>query len=82
MKSTTVFNSGNSQAVRVPKDFRFSGEKVLIEKIGAVTILIDEGSPWASLKLAQALISTDFFKEGRGLNEIQERKELEDLFKK
>ena len=31
---TTVFQSGNSQAVRLPKEFRFSTKQVTIERRG------------------------------------------------
>lgn len=31
---TTVFRSGNSQAVRIPKDLRLDGERVWIFKVG------------------------------------------------
>jgi antitoxin VapB len=83
MKESTIFMSGNSQAVRIPKEMRFkTGQKVLIEKIGNVTIIIDEGDPWASLKLAQALIAVDFMKNGRMQNKVVVRKGLEKVFKK
>ena len=32
--NTTVFMSGNSQAIRIPKDFRFDSETVWLKKIG------------------------------------------------
>lgn len=82
MKSTTLFKSGNSQAMRIPKELRFSGEKVYIEKIGPLAIIVEEGSPWASLKLAQMLIAKEFFKDGRDVNDIEERKEIESLLKR
>jgi antitoxin VapB len=36
---TTVFTSGNSQAVRLPKEFRFSSKQVSIEKRGDEIVL-------------------------------------------
>ena len=36
---TTVFTSGNSQAVRLPKDFRFTTKKVTIERRGDEIVL-------------------------------------------
>jgi antitoxin VapB len=36
---TTVFISGNSQAVRLPKEFRFSSKQVTIEKRGDEIVL-------------------------------------------
>jgi antitoxin VapB len=77
VKETTIFQSGNSQAMRIPKEMRFTSEKVFIEKIGAVTVIVDDTDPWASLKLAQLLISKDFMQEGRSINKIVEREGLE-----
>lgn len=37
--TTTVFTSGNSQAVRLPKEFRFSTKQVIIEKRGDEIVL-------------------------------------------
>ena len=39
MKTAKIFQHGGSQAVRLPKAFRFSGTEVLIEKQGANIIL-------------------------------------------
>lgn len=38
-RTTTVFKSGNSQAVRIPKDLAFSTDKVTIEVDGDALIL-------------------------------------------
>lgn len=37
--SATLFWNGRSQAVRLPKEMRFEGDKVLVEKIGDTVIL-------------------------------------------
>ena len=34
-----LFKNGNSQAVRLPKEFRFEGEEVYIKKVGKKVIL-------------------------------------------
>ncbi len=39
MASARVFKSGNSQAVRLPKEFRFSGEEVEIFRRGDEVVL-------------------------------------------
>ena len=48
MKKTTLFKSGNSQAMRIPKEFRFAGEDVFIEKIGPIAIVVDSTDKWAA----------------------------------
>jgi antitoxin VapB len=39
MRTAKVFQSGRSQAVRIPKDFRFRGREVSIRKEGEAVIL-------------------------------------------
>ncbi len=49
MQTAKIFLNGRSQAVRLPKDFRFAGNDVFIRKIGKIVILIPKDDPWASL---------------------------------
>jgi antitoxin VapB len=52
-KTTKVFNQGNSQAVRIPKEFRFTVSEVEIEKSGDAVILRPKRRDrWANLKRA------------------------------
>ena len=37
MKTARVFKNGQSQAVRLPKEFRFAGDEVYIKKLGNVS---------------------------------------------
>jgi antitoxin VapB len=41
-----VFKSGNSQAVRLPAEFRFDTEEVFISKEGARVILSPKPASW------------------------------------
>lgn len=40
MKTAKLFRHGNSQAVRLPKEFRFDGSEVLIKKLGGGVLLL------------------------------------------
>jgi antitoxin VapB len=40
MQTARIFNNGNSQAVRLPKEFRFDEDEVVIKKIGDMVILL------------------------------------------
>ena len=40
MDSAKLFYNGRSQAVRLPKEFRFEGEEVYIKKIGSAVVLM------------------------------------------
>jgi antitoxin VapB len=49
MQTAKIFKNGRSQAVRLPKEFRFSENDVFIKKIGKIVMLIPKDDPWASL---------------------------------
>ncbi|NKK62797.1 antitoxin [Rhizobium leguminosarum] len=80
-----VFQSGNSQAVRLPKEFRFDVDQVEVTREGDAVILrprADRGMRWASLHSALGRgLSDDFMAEGREQPEAQERPDLQNLFK-
>lgn len=42
MDTAKLFQNGKSQAIRLPKNYRFRGSKVYIKKMGNAVILIPE----------------------------------------
>jgi len=40
MQTARIFTNGNSQAVRLPKEFRFDEDEVVIRKIGDMVVLL------------------------------------------
>ena len=46
MTTAKLFANGQSQAVRLPKEYRFEGEEVFIKKIGKAVVLIPKGKEW------------------------------------
>jgi len=60
MQTAKVFMNGRSQAVRLPKEFRFSDKDVFIKKIGKIVILIPKDDPWASLENSLAQFTDDY----------------------
>ena len=79
-----VFRSGNSQAVRLPTEFRFDVEEVEVSREGDAVILRPRrsGSPrWASLRAAvERGFSADFMAEGREQPDAQNRPGLDEAF--
>ena len=79
-----VFQSGNSQAVRLPKEFRFDVDRVEITQEGDALILrphVGRSEPWSSLKAALARgMSEDFVEGGREQPKPQDRPELDTVF--
>jgi len=60
LKTAKIFMNGRSQAVRLPKEFRMSGDDVFIKKIGNVVILIPKDAPWSSLEKSLGQFTGDF----------------------
>jgi len=79
-----IFQSGNSQAVRLPKEFRLNAERVEIMREGNTLILrpyIEDKGAWSSLRAALARgMSDDFMENGREQPERQGRPDLETVF--
>ena len=46
MDTAKLFQNGKSQAVRLPKEYRFSGSEVSIKRIGEVVLLYPTGDKW------------------------------------
>lgn len=79
-----VFQSGNSQAVRLPKDFRFTVDEVEVTREGDAVILRpkpDASRRWASLRVAvERGFSPDFMTDGREQPAEQPRPDLDRVF--
>lgn len=63
MQEAKIFKNGQSQAVRLPKEFRFDGDSVFINRVGQAVFLISKDDPWRSLVDACGKVSDDFMKE-------------------
>jgi len=60
MNTAKLFKNGKSQAVRLPKQFKFKGSEVYIKRIGRNVILIPKDDPWESLMSSLDKFSDDF----------------------
>ena len=58
--TTKVFMSGRSQAVRIPKEFRFDGSEVFGPRVGRGVLLLPCDDPWQSLIDGVGMFSDDF----------------------
>jgi antitoxin VapB len=63
MNTVKVFKSGNSQAVRLPKEFQFEVTEVYIKTVGRGLLLMPKDDPWASLLGSLDKFSEDFLEE-------------------
>jgi antitoxin VapB len=60
MDTARLFQNGKSQAVRLPKDYRFRGDKVYIKKLGNAVVLLPYHDTWQSLIDSLDRFSEDF----------------------
>jgi antitoxin VapB len=85
MSIAKLFWTGRSQAVRLPKQFRFEGTEVHIRRQGNAVVLEpiakDHSQDWAWLDEVAGKLGSDFMSDGREQPEMQERPELHKLFK-
>ena len=63
MRTARLFMNGQSQAVRLPKEFRFEGAEVFIKKSGNAVVLIPVVNSWDSLIGSLDKFSPDFMKD-------------------
>ena len=78
---TKVFKSGNSQAVRIPREFRLDTKEVEIFRRGDELVLRKPAKTLAHVVDLLASFSPDFMKGGRRQPRPQKRRGLTDLFR-
>jgi len=65
-KTAKLFRNGNSQAVRLPQEFRFKGDRVRIRQVGDTVVLepiVTDVKEWLA-DLQRHPLSEDFMAEG------------------
>ena len=60
MKEAKLFTNGQSQAVRLPKEFRFHGKSVYIKRSGSYVVLTPKENPWRVMFDACGKFTPDF----------------------
>ena len=81
MNAAKIFWSGRSQAVRLPKDFRFDADEVRIRRHGAAVILEPMTEDWAWLDAIADNLDADFAASTQEKPQQQKRATLDKLFK-
>ena len=76
MTIARIFQSGNSQAVRLPKDFRFDVDQVEIFRRGDEVVLRPVPSSATAVFDALVLLPDDLMPDGRYDTPPQERDEF------
>jgi len=73
MQTAKLFQNGRSQAVRLPKEYNFTGDAVLIQKVGDSVILFPKDKVWETFLNGLYGFTDDFMANGREQPEMQER---------
>ncbi len=60
MDSAKLFYNGRSQAVRLPREYRFEGEEVFIKKIGSAVVLMPKKQVWEVHEAGVDYFSDDY----------------------
>ena len=76
MHTAKVFATGRSQAVRLPKEFRFKEGEVGINKIGDLVVLFPRKKGWDLLAKALDAFTEDFMGERKQPKRSERRKAL------
>ena len=63
MQIAKLFQNGQSQAVRLPKEFRFQGDKVYIKRMGNAVVLLPYHDSWQTLFESLDQFSDDFMND-------------------
>jgi len=76
METAKIFWSGRSQAVRLPKDFRFDTEEVRIRRHGCSVVLEPIAHDWGWLDQIVGPVDEDFERAATERPAEQERPDL------
>ena len=75
MLTAKVFQSGNSQAIRIPKEMQTTEKEFIIRKSGNCFFLLPVNDPWALLRqsVGQADEDVTFERDQPMLSDLPER---------
>ena len=76
MLSTKVFTSGNSQAIRLPKEYQVADKEMFVNKVGNTLILFPKNNPWEAFERSMSEFTSDFMVDGRKQPVMQDREGL------
>jgi antitoxin VapB len=78
METAKLFDNGRSQAVRLPKAYRFEGKEVYIKKVAGGVLLISKSqSVWDLWEKNLLKLDTPFIMERNQPDQQQERESLD-----
>jgi antitoxin VapB len=82
METAKIFWSGRSQAIRLPKEFRFTGNEVRIRRQGNAVVLEPLAEDWEWLDTIAGKLDDDFVGAAKEQPKQQRRPSVERFFRK
>jgi antitoxin VapB len=76
ISTAKIFRNGASQAVRLPKEFRFDEDEVCIKRIGAAVLLFPKAEAWRLMAEAVGKADDDFMSERKQPRRTERRRRL------
>lgn len=76
MNTAKIFTTGRSQAVRLPKEFRFPGNEVCIKRVGSMVVLFDPKDRWSLFAGSLGSVTEDFMEDRRQPKRAERRRTL------
>lgn len=76
METAKIFENGRSQAVRLPKNFRFDVDEVVVQRLGDAVILVPKEALWQTFMDGVNGFTDDIFEDGRDQGVQKERETL------
>lgn len=76
METAKIFENGRSQAVRLPKKFRFDVDEVVVQQLGDAVLLVPKESLWQTFMDGLNSFTDDIFEDGRDQGTQEAREDL------
>lgn len=76
MNTAKVFITGRSQAVRLPKEYRFKGSELMVAKLDGMVVLYPRQKGWDLLEKSLERFTDDFATRRHQPKQPDKRKKL------
>jgi len=76
VETARLFKNGRSQAVRLPKEFRFDGDRVYVKRVGNAVVLLPYRDSWRGMFESLEQFSGDFMEDREQPVSREERDEF------
>ena len=76
METAKIFENGRSQAVRLPKKYRFSVDEVIVQRLGSSLILTPKEKIVDTILSSLDEFTDDFMADGRYTGKTDKRENL------